>query len=114
MGARLATDDVFLPRGKIGPVLYTERPRSQDSRMPFGGRRLLTTLVVLAALGFCAGVLVLAWMSRADSPATTPASTTLTPSVGRAADGTYLGAATRPNPAAQKAGLPDPAMQSTA
>ena len=105
----------FMGGGKIGPALYIKHPDSQNLRMPVGGRRLLITLIMLVALGFCAVLLV---VHPRTSHSGSDGTTSLTPARATAPSSVpndrLSAVALRPNPAAQRAGPPDPIAERAA
>jgi hypothetical protein len=91
----------------------TDYPDSKAQR----GSRLLITVCVLAAIGFCTAVLFLSGTNESESvgaPPNTSKQVSAPVAVSAARSSLVGSAAQAPNPAAQKAGLSDLATQRSA
>jgi hypothetical protein len=92
----------------------SHHPKMMFSSENLSARRGLLLLLLAAAAVICAAILFRSWNSaRAPRPATS-----MRPALSRpiepATEEALRRAKTRPNPAMQKAGLPDPRSQKTA
>jgi hypothetical protein len=90
----------------------SHHPKMMFSSENLSARRGLLLLLLAAAAVICAAILFRSWNSaRAPRPSMRPA---LSRPIEPATEEALRRAKTRPNPAMQKAGLPDPRSQKTA
>jgi len=87
---------------------------SHDSLMRVAGHRWLILVCALIATMACIAILIRSWRSDTGSAEAPSANHSRALSSGRAPDDALGSAVPNPNPAAQKAGPPDPGAQRTA